>query len=199
MYHYIKTKGVMTMTTASENEVRKALSLEELTRPVHPVMPRQLWSETLPGLWQGGTMDRWAGDDWAETMAHGKSISKQQFDSVYTLYADAEPVDWFVKEVRFGFWDSHRMDDFSPEGDLMDLVQMAHKDWKSGKRVLIRCQAGLNRSGITMALVMIRDGYSPAEAITLMREQRSPAVLCNPTFTRWLLNLTEEQLAIWRS
>lgn len=189
------------MTTAKKDsiEATTAFDIERLTRPVHPVMPRQLWSETLPGLWQGGTMDRWAGDEWGETMVLGKPISKQQFDSVYTLYADAEAVDWFVKELRFGFWDSHDMGGVEIEQDLIDIVKMAHKDWKSGNKVLIRCQAGLNRSGIVMALVLIRDGYSPAEAITLMREKRSEAVLCNQAFARWLLNLDGERLAIWRN
>ena len=187
------------MTTTNENAVRKALSLEELTRPVHPVMPRDLWSETLPNLWQGGTLDHWASDEWhSSAPKNSRQISKEVFDSVYTLYADAEPVKWFVKELRFGFYDSE-MSDFDPTIDLLDIVKMAHSDWKNGKKVLIRCQAGLNRSGIVMALVLIRDGYSPAEAITLMREKRSPAVLCNQQFTRWLLGLEDEQLAIWRN
>lgn len=174
---------------------------ENLTRPVYPVMPRDLWSETLPNLWQGGTLDRWAGDDWAnQTNTIGKhKIRKSDFDCVYTLYADAEPADWFVKELRFGFWDSRSMAELDPTKDLLDIVKMAHKDWKSGNKVLIRCQAGLNRSGIVMALVLIREGYAPADAITLMREKRSEAVLCNQAFAIWLLNLTEEQLAIWRN
>ncbi len=116
---------------------------------------------------------------------------------MYTLYANAEPVDWFVKEVRLGFYDS-AMGDFNPETELEDVVKMAHKDWKSGKRVLIRCQAGLNRSGIVMALVLIREGYSPEEAITVMREKRSEAVLCNKHFVDYLLGLNEDKVALWK-
>jgi hypothetical protein len=191
------------MTTAKKDslEATTAFDLERLTRPVHPVMPMQLWSETLPNLWQGGTLDKWAGDEWeSQTRGLGKhQIRKTDFDCVYTLYADAEPVDWFVKELRFGFWDSRDMDGIDPTNDLLDIVKMAHKDWKSGNKVLIRCQAGLNRSGIVMALVLIRDGYSPADAITLMREKRSEAVLCNQAFARWLLSLDAERLAIWRN
>ena len=177
------------------------LEIEELTRPIHPVMPRQLWSETLPNLWQGGTLDRWADEDWiSQTNVIGKhQIRENDFDCVYTLYADAEPVGWFVKELRFGFWDSNEMAELDPRRDLLDIVKMAHKDWKSGKKVLIRCQAGPNRSGLVMALVLIRDGYSPADAIRLMREKRSEAVLCNQSFARWLLNLDAGQLAIWRN
>lgn len=187
------------MTTVKRNYDEATFA--ELTRPVHPVMPSRMWSETLPNLWQGGTLDRWADDDWlaeARSTNIGKKIGRDDFDCVYTLYADSEPADWFVKEIRFGFYDGP-MRDFDPTEELLDIVKMAHNDWKSGKRVLIRCQAGLNRSGLVMALVLIRDGYDPADAIRLMREKRSPAVLCNGSFTRWLLELNEEQLAIWRN
>jgi hypothetical protein len=153
----------------------------------------------LPNLWQGGTLDHWAEDDWhLSAPRNARKIDKDLFDSVYTFYSDADPASWFVKEVRYGYYDS-KMIDFDPEKDLLDIVKMAHKDWKSGQRVLIRCQAGLNRSGLVMALVLIRDGYAPAEAITLMREKRSRAVLCNLDFVNYLLGLTEEQLAIWRN
>jgi len=175
-----------------------ALSREELERPIHAVMPRDLWTETLPNLWQGGTLDPWASDEWylGKKVVLSK-ITTKDFDSVYTLYASAEPADWFVKEVRLGFYDS-AMGDFNPETELEDIVKMAHKDWKSGKRVLIRCQAGLNRSGIVMALVLIRDGYSPEEAITVMREKRSEAVLCNKHFVDYLLSLNEDKVALWK-
>ena len=182
--------------TTQVDETRKALTFEELTRPVHPQMPTHLWSEMLPNLWQGGTANKFANDQWFDHI-DATCISKETFDSVYTLYADAESVDWFVKEIRFGYYD-HNMSDFDPKRDLLDIVKMAHSDWKSGKRVLVRCQAGLNRSGLVMALVLIREGYSPAEAITLMREKRSHAVLCNAHFTRWLLNLSVGDLAVWR-
>lgn len=186
------------ITDASERLSINALSREELERPRHAVMPRDLWTETLPNLWQGGTLDLWAEDHWfGQIDRPNKKITTQDFDSVYTLYASAEPVDWFVKEVRLGFYDS-AMNDFDPETELEDIVKMAHKDWKSGKRVLIRCQAGLNRSGIVMALVLIRDGYSPEEAITVMREKRSEAVLCNKHFVDYLLGLNEDKVALWK-
>jgi hypothetical protein len=51
---------------------------------------------------------------------------------------------------------------------------------------LVHCQTGLNRSGLVAATALVLDGFTPAEAITLLRTNRSPAVLCNPTFERWL-------------
>lgn len=54
---------------------------------------------------------------------------------------------------------------------------------------LVHCQAGLNRSGLlTAAALILGDGLTPDEAIDLLREQRSPAVLCNPSFAQWLRN-----------
>jgi len=52
---------------------------------------------------------------------------------------------------------------------------------------LVHCQAGLNRSGLVAALALIKMGRSAKDAIALLRERRSPVVLCNPSFERWLL------------
>lgn len=54
--------------------------------------------------------------------------------------------------------------------------------------LLIVCQAGLNRSGLISALVLIRQyGLSPEEAVALLRTERSPAALCNPDFLAYVL------------
>ena len=145
--------------------------------------PQALWSEILPGLWQGGTAD----DD----THHGRryaapAVTKDDFDLVVTLYADANPVDWFVREIRFGFYD-HDMSDFDVD-DLIRIAKQTHRAWRNGARVLIRCQAGLNRSGLTMALVLIEEGYSAADAIGLIRAGRGDSALCNSRFERWLLD-----------
>jgi protein-tyrosine phosphatase len=52
---------------------------------------------------------------------------------------------------------------------------------------LVHCQAGLNRSALVVATALVLEGYEPATAIELLRDVRSPAVLCNPSFERWLL------------
>lgn len=175
-----------------ENQIAEAQDkLESLQSPTYDVYyPEELWSEILPGLWQGGTDDA----DLVNTGHHGVGISGKDFDFVATMYASANPVDWFVHEMRFGFYD-HDMSDFDAE-DLKDIVRIAHRQWKNGNRVLIRCQAGLNRSGLVMALVLIREGYHASEAIHLIRFQRGQAALCNSTFERWLLQADVE---CWRS
>lgn len=144
--------------------------------------PHALWSEILPGLWQGGTAD----DDTHHRSRFGSpAITTSDFDLVVTLYADANPVDWFVREIRFGFYD-HDMSDFDID-DLLAIAKQTHRAWQQGARVLIRCQAGLNRSGLTMALVLMQEGYNPREAIDLIRARRGSSALCNERFERWLL------------
>jgi hypothetical protein len=166
-------------------------SLEHKKAPVHvPEWPIALWSEVLPGLWQGGTDD-------ADVVHEGHravGVGITDFDFAATMYASANPVDWFVREMRFGFYDSY-MSDFDTD-DLLDIVRVTHRQWKAGNRVLIRCQAGLNRSGLVMTLVLIREGCTAQDAITLIRAQRATMALCNHTFEAWLYETDPE---LWRS
>lgn len=171
--------------TEEEWEALVIEDLDSLERPDYGYKEEEtLWSEVLPRLWQGGTG---GGEDleYVKYLDNRQQVTHRDFDTVITLYASAMPADWFVKEIRFGIYDAD-MSDFSP-GQLFDLVRVAHEDWKRGKRVLIRCQAGWNRSGLVMALVLMRDGYTAGEAIDLIREKRSPHALCNEDFEIFLL------------
>lgn len=142
----------------------------------------ELWSEVLPGLWQGGTDD----SDWIDSGRNRGQVNKRNFDSVFTFFGAANPADYGVHETRFAFYDGD-MSDFDVTADLLPIVEQAHAEWKAGKRVLVRCQAGLNRSGLVMALVLMRDGYSAEDAIAKIRDQRGERALCNTIFENWLL------------
>lgn len=52
---------------------------------------------------------------------------------------------------------------------------------------LVHCQAGLNRSSLIAAASLMIRGRLGKEAIELLREKRSPAVLCNKSFERRIL------------
>lgn len=156
---------------------------ESLTAPRYSIeYPTELWSEILPGLWQGGT-----DDDDVDVQKTIPTIQPKDFDTIVTAYAWANPVDWFVKEIRFGFYDG-TMNDFDP-AELDDIVSMAYADWKRGKKVGIRCQAGLNRSGLIVALVLMKAGYTADQAIALIREKRSKHALFNKKFVEYLRSL----------
>ena len=144
--------------------------------------------EILPGLFQGGTED----DEvlgYPAPIHHyermrSSSAPIYQFDVVITLYADAQPAPWGVHEVRYGFPDGPLRDH-----DLQKAVRIAteaHGQWRSGAQVLIRCQAGVNRSGLISALVLMIDGLSAQDAIALLRSRRSQFVLSNSHFEKWL-------------
>lgn len=57
---------------------------------------------------------------------------------------------------------------------------------------LVHCQAGLNRSALIAATALWARGMNIGEAIDLLRERRSPAVLCNPAFEARLRQLPDE-------
>lgn len=59
--------------------------------------------------------------------------------------------------------------------------------YRHAGRTLVHCQAGLNRSGLVIALALITEGLAPAAAIDLLRTRRTPVVLCNAVFEHWLL------------
>jgi hypothetical protein len=58
-----------------------------------------------------------------------------------------------------------------------------------GGNVLVHCQAGINRSNLLTGAVLVKRGRTPAEAIALLRERRSPLVLANRTFENYLMEL----------
>lgn len=146
-------------------------------------VPSWQGSEILPGLFMGGTAD----NDVVHVAARRRYDfgEPRPYDAVVTLYAWAQPVSWEVEELRYGFGDGEvaRVD----RDRLLRAAVWAWQRWRAGDRVLIRCQAGLNRSGLVTALVLMLDGYDAGDAIRLIRAQRSPWALCNNNFVDWLL------------
>jgi len=141
-----------------------------------------LYSEVAPNLFMGGTDDL-ATIDQPQKLRN--FTGSNEFDCVVTLYAWAAPANWGVEERRFGFPDADIIDEYLPT--IIELAQWAHSKWAAGMKVNIRCQAGLNRSGLVTALVLIKEGYSADQAIDLIRAKRGDDALCNYQFEQWLL------------
>lgn len=56
-----------------------------------------------------------------------------------------------------------------------------------GRRVLVTCRAGLNRSALVASLGLgIVTRMQPGEIVELMRERRAPAALHNPFFVEYI-------------
>ncbi len=56
-----------------------------------------------------------------------------------------------------------------------------------GRRVVVNCAAGLNRSGLVVGRALIHLGYAPRQAVRLIRAARGPHALSNRTFEEFLL------------
>ncbi len=167
-------------------------SLTTLLRTVDlDVWPGYAPTELTPGLHQGGT------EDYDVLSRRGNDFRRRNdypFDTVVTLYASAQPVPWGVEELRFGFLDSRL------EGDdiatVIRAAKFAHQRWLEGAEVMIRCQAGMNRSGLVSSLVLILAGLTPGQAITLIRQQRGASCLFNEHFVVWLMERAEDALGL---
>ena len=141
-----------------------------------------LYSEILPALWQGGTED----DD---NIYHGQKRlptmnDPKPFDAVVSLCAYTQPVGWLTKEFRYGFADGPVEPEVYQECER--ISDWAHSEWKLGSKVLIRCQAGLNRSGLITSLVLLREGMDLAQILELIRSKRGEFALSNKYFVEYL-------------
>jgi protein-tyrosine phosphatase len=56
----------------------------------------------------------------------------------------------------------------------------------AGDRVLVRCQAGLNRSGLVTALILMSTGLDAETAIEQIRKNRAELALFNHDYVNWL-------------
>lgn len=68
-----------------------------------------------------------------------------------------------------------------PERFIQHIVDLVLNDLNHGS-VYVHCSAGINRSAMIVALVLVRLGRTPIEAVEHLRTTRSCSVLCNETF-----------------
>lgn len=90
----------------------------------------------------------------------------------------------------------HDSSDGVLEEDLFKASDAVLKALSRGDKVLVHCQAGLNRSGLVTAFSLMRLGWPAQKAIDHLRNQRSHMVLCNKTFVEQLHDL-EHRRAEW--
>ena len=134
----------------------------------------QLYSMIAPNLFQGGTDDL---DVIHLAQTNNRPRTDLPFDVIVTMYAWARPADWHVQEFRYGIYDSAIAD--IDLDRLKQAVQFGYNRWLSGDRVLVRCQAGLNRSGLVTALIMMSTGLDAETAIEQIRKNRADIALFN--------------------
>lgn len=126
-------------------------------------------SEITPGLWQGGCKN---GLILPQFIKH--VVSLYPWES-YRARHD------LASNVAVRLLDSEKQD----TGMISEIARWVARCKGTGP-VLVHCQAGLNRSSLVVARVLMLEGATADEAIRAVREKRSPASLCNPAFEQWL-------------
>lgn len=127
-------------------------------------------SEITDNLWTGGCTN---GLVLPDVIAHLVSLYPWE---QYTVQHDVRSA------LSVVMYDSEDQG-FAQVDAIAAWVNVCRKDGPT----LVHCQAGLNRSGLVAARALMLGGMTGAEAVALLREKRSPAVLCNKSFETWLV------------
>ncbi|MFF2074292.1 protein phosphatase [Kitasatospora sp. NPDC058162] len=141
--------------------------------------PSEPWNEVFPGLWMGGHYYTPPGGELEPAVVRG------EFDLVVSLFTlpghGPEPrVEHLVREVP---------DDRLSAAQLLavqEAAELTTSAVRRGRRTLVRCHSGYNRSGLVAAQALVGLGHDPAGAIRVVRERRSPWALNNPVFVEYL-------------
>lgn len=142
----------------------------------------------LPGLYQGG--HTWREELRVKSAQHSSVSGDSSWDYVVSCYWDSSDnsenclpqcdMRWVLfEDTRKGLSD-----------DIWKKIKLAVDEiatrWFRGEKILIRCQAGYNRSGLMMCLVLMRLGYTAKQAIDLARKGRGSDVLVNQVFESYV-------------
>lgn len=147
-------------------------------RPGVPA-PDSPWNEIVPGLWMGGHEFRGPSGRLESVVVH------RQFDLVQTLLRlpghGPEPgIGHQVWPIPDGPLDGTQL------AGVIRLAEAACEALDDGRRVLVRCFHGYNRSGLVVAHALMRRGRTAEAAIRLIRSRRSSWALHNELFTDYL-------------
>jgi protein-tyrosine phosphatase len=113
------------------------------------------------------------------------AVVRDQFDLVQTLlrlpgHGPDPGVEHHVWPIPDGPLDGTQL------AGVIRLAQAACESLDGGRRVLVRCYHGYNRSGLVVAHALVRLGQPADEAIRLIRSRRSPWALHNELFVEYL-------------
>lgn len=150
---------------------------------------RQVTVEGYPEAFDLPFMSHIEGNLWTGGCQHGL-VLPDNIEHVVSLYPweqwlwkrEAPPKSFSLNWM----FDSRDPDDMLPEDRIWAIARYAGACVDDGP-TFVHCQAGINRSALIAALVLMMEGALAEEAIAKLRERRSPAVLSNTLFERWLL------------
>ncbi|WP_410616359.1 protein phosphatase [Amycolatopsis sp. lyj-109] len=137
--------------------------------------PEDPWNEVGPLLWMGGHVR--AG---AEPV-----VVRREFDLVLSLYereghGPPPDIEHHFAEMPDGPLTAAQL------ADVERFAGLAAEAVRAGRRTLVRCHAGLNRSGLVVAQTLVELGLGVPAAIERVRQRRSPWALSNELFVQYL-------------
>ncbi|WP_395293367.1 protein phosphatase [Kitasatospora hibisci] len=142
--------------------------------------PPERWSEIAHGLWMGGHFVTPPGRPLEPVIVEG------EFDLVVSLFTraghgPAPGVEHLVRELPDGPLSAGQL--LVVEEAAVSTAEAA----RQGRRVLVRCHSGYNRSGLVIAQALVELGHQADRAVELIRERRSPWALNNQLFVEYLV------------
>ncbi|MFD0274870.1 protein phosphatase [Kitasatospora sp. NPDC127111] len=141
--------------------------------------PMGPWDEIVPGLWMGGHFVTPPG------RALEPVVVEREFDLVVSLFTrpghgPAPGVEHLVREVPDGPLSAGQLH------DVLEAAGLVAEAVRRGRRTLVRCHAGQNRSGLVVAQALVELGHETDRAVELIRDRRSPWALNNQAFVDYL-------------
>ena len=135
------------------------------------------WNEVVPGLFMGGHDVR--------SQSARACVVRDEFDLVVSLtsrdgYGPSPGVEHVVARLADAVLDP------PSAARVNELGATVAAAVRAGRRVLVRCSGGLNRSGVVVAEALVQLGMTPEEAVLAVRKARGPWALTNPAFVSHL-------------
>lgn len=140
------------------------------------------WSEIVTNLFIGGH-DYNVGFDGVQDIR--PVYPRDHFDVVISMYYRSiayEPT--AGQHIQCLFADSELSSQMRDQA--VDASFSIASSLEQGRKVLVRCQAGLNRSSLVAGLALVSMGFAGSDVVQMIRARRSPWALCNETYAEFL-------------
>lgn len=144
--------------------------------------PNAEYHEILPNLFLGG--HAWLEDGQFKHGKHSKIQEDKSWGYVVSAYLDEENKNALPRcDMRMVLFEDTKK---GLSEDVWEQIRSAVDEvvrrWQVGDKVLVRCQAGYNRSGMLMSLILMRLGFTAEKAIERVRLRRGLSTLVNSVF-----------------
>lgn len=157
----------------------------------HVEWPKAEYHEVLTNLYIGGHL--WEVDGEKKTSRHSNVSRDSSWGYVVSSYHSEAESSWPQCDQRLVLFDDTEKGLSDETWDrIKSVVEEIVFRHRQGQKVLVRCQAGYNRSGLLMSLVLMRLGHTADQAIHTVRWCRGRDVLANRVFERYVHEREDE-------